>query len=315
MTTSPRIVMQPGSSDWRRRITASKIPGILNASKYSSPTKEFYLLRNAIDPDPDNEAMERGRDFEPVILDRFFRRYPELERVGAQTFSRTGIESWAAATPDDVAVHTDTTEIFCVEAKTDCYGDYQWGRPGTDEIPLGYYLQVQWQMHMADVARAYVVKLGPFFDEDEFIVEYDSTLAEKVESHCRAFYLNAMDPDGQPPEVDGHSATYDAIRRAHPEIDRTRRGQDWRVTRELAREFEDALAGVDAAEERLNLVKSKLLRVMGRARRAVVGTGKHTQVVATRQPTKTGVALYKMRRPIDWSLVVDDPTTPTHPDR
>ncbi|WP_280273429.1 YqaJ viral recombinase family protein [Nocardia wallacei] len=292
--------LEPGTGDWARKITASKIPGIFGASKYSSPTKEWYLLRGEVPPDGENEAIARGRDFEPVILDRFFRRHVELKRQGTKTFSRPGCEEWAAANPDDIGIDSRTGEAFGIEAKTDGRGDYQWGPAGSAEIPLGYFLQVQWQMHMSGIRRTWVTCLGPFYDETDYLVDYDGELSAQIEHHCREFHRSAMDPNGQPPDVDGHPETYGAIRRAHPEIERD---EDWPVAVDLAREFEAAVHGVDAADEALNLARSKLLRVMGNARRAVVGSGKGKQVVATRQPTKTGVALYKFRKPIDWDAV------------
>ncbi|WP_158608008.1 YqaJ viral recombinase family protein [Nocardia panacis] len=306
MTGVEVTALEPGSSRWSRKITASKIPGIFNASKFSSPTKEFHLLRGEIAPDGPSEATERGQDFEEIILRRFFRRHPELRQRGTRTFSRPGLEEWAAANPDDIAVNEHTGETFGVEAKTDGRGDYQWGPPGSTEIPLGYFLQVQWQMHMSGLRKTYVVCLGPFYDESEYIITYDPELAAAIEAHCAEFYRKAMDPTGEPPDVDGHGETYNAIRRTHRDIERD---WDWEVSIETAREFEAAVLGVDAADEALNLARSKLLRAMGNARRAVVGHGKNAQTVATRQPTKNGVALYKFRKPIDWHAA----TLPPHP--
>jgi len=305
MTGVEVAALEPGSVRWSRKITASKIPGIFDASKYSSPTKEWHLLRGEIDPDGPNEATERGQDFEEIILRRFFRRHPELRQCGTKTFTRTGLEAWAAANPDDIAANDRTGETFGIEAKTDGRGDYQWGPAGSAEIPLGYFLQVQWQMHMSGLRRTYVVCLGPFYDETEYLIPYDPDLAAAIEAHCAEFYRSATDPDGQPPEVDGHGETYNAIRRAHRDIERD---YDWQISVELAREFEAAVHGADDADEALNLARSKMLRVMGNTRRAVVGHGKNAQTVATRQSTKNAVALYKFRKPIDWHAATLPPT-------
>ncbi|MFD6217248.1 YqaJ viral recombinase family protein, partial [Nocardia salmonicida] len=245
-------------------------------------------------------------DFEGVILARFFRRHPELERIEAGTFTRPGLEGWAAATPDAMARHRVTGEVFVIEAKTDGRGDYQWGPTGSSEVPLGYYIQVQWQLHMTGVRRAYLVCLGPFYDETEHPIDYDRALAAATEKHCDEFYRMAQ--LGLPPEVDGHAETYNAIRRAHPDIDRGDH-EDWPISDELAHEFEDAVHALDAAEEALNLARSKMLRTMGRARRAVIGHGKNLQVIATRQPTKKGASLYKFRKPIDWIAAALPPIT------
>ncbi|WP_280421974.1 YqaJ viral recombinase family protein [Nocardia carnea] len=302
----PLLDLMPGGEAWSRQITASKIPGIFNASKYSSPTKEFYLLRGEVERDGENDATQRGRDFEPVILDRFFRRHPELERIEAGSFSRPGLEGWASATPDAMA-REQYGPTYVVEAKTDGRGDYQWGPAGSSEIPLGYYLQVQWQMHMTGARQAWVVCLGPYYDETDYLIAYDRGLAADIEAFAREFHANAMNPHGVPPKVDGHEETYNAIRRAHPEIDRGEH-EDWPISLDLAHEFDDAVNGLDAAEEAMNLARSKMLRVMGNARRAVIPGGAtakgkpKVQVVATRQPSKRGVALYKMRKPLDWTL-------------
>ena len=308
MTAVETAPLEPGTNEWQRYVTASKIGGIFNASKYSSPTKEFHLLRGEIEPDPPNEAIERGNDFEPVILARFFRRHPELEDLGPRTYTREDLAEWAAANPDSVARVRSTLELIGVEAKTDGHGDHQWGKPGTSEIPLGYYLQVQWQMHMSGMRRTWVVCLGPFYDDVEYIIDYDPGLGNHIEQVAHRFWLNAMDPDGIPPIVDGHIETYNAIRRAHPFIDRDPDLEDWEVSTDLAQEFEAALVDDALATERLNAARSTLLRVMGNARRAVLGKGrgKKAVVVATRRPVKNGVALYKMTKPIDWAAVEYD---------
>lgn len=300
MTATLLDTLTPGAGEWSRRITASKIPGLFNASKYSSPTKEYHLLRGEIDPDGTNDAIERGNDFEGVILERWLRRNPEWERIPSGTFARPGLESWAAGTPDAMARHRKTGEVITLEAKTDGRGDYQWGPTGSSEVPLGFYLQKQWQLHMTGCPRGVIVCLGPFYEETEHPIDYDAALAADIEAFTHEFWRNAMDPDGKPPQVDGHEETYNAIRRSCPEIERD---QDWPISFELAHEFEDAVHGLEAAEERLNTARSTLLRTMGRARRAVIGHGKNAQTVATRQPTKKGAsaALYKFRKPIDWA--------------
>ena len=285
--------LEAGSDAWARMITASKIPGIYGQSKFSSPTKEFHALRGEIPPDPDNTAMELGRDFEPIILARFFRRHPELTRQPHASYTRLGLEEWASATPDATA-HANGGRLIGVEAKVDAHDDYRW----TDEPPVGVWLQTQWQMHLSGARVTYVVKFGAFLAEDEYIVEYDRTQAEDMEDYLGWFHANAMDPNGVPPELDGHAETYDAIRRVNTLVDVD--ADDWDIGYDLAREFDNAVRGFDAAETALNLAKSKLLRVMGDARRAVIGEGKQRQTVATRQRTKKGVAIYKGRKPIDW---------------
>ena len=294
----------PGSPAWRQLVTASKVPGIMGATHRSSPTKEFHIMRGELDPDPPNEAMQWGHDLEPVILRRFFRAHPDLAEIMPGCWTRPGLE-WLAATPDAVAEHRETGERFVVEAKLDMRGNPEYGETHADDIPLTHYMQVQVQLYLLGIQRGWLARFGPFFDESHHLVELDVEFAEQLVRDLNTWWQNTM--AGIEPPVDGLPETYHAIRRAHPEIDRD---QDWPVAIDLAQRFTRAVAAAEAAETELNEAKSTMLRAMGRARRAVVpgtppgprGGKPQPQVVATRQPTGRGVALYGPRKPIDWDL-------------
>ena len=67
-----------------REMSASRLPGLMGFSKYSSPNDELQFSINAIDgkerPDIGNEAMAWGNTLEPVILEQ------ACARLGITTF-------------------------------------------------------------------------------------------------------------------------------------------------------------------------------------------------------------------------------------
>ncbi len=67
-----------------KEMSASRLPGLMGFSKYSSPNDELQFSINAIDgkerPDIGNEAMGWGNTLEPVILEQ------AAQRLGIEDF-------------------------------------------------------------------------------------------------------------------------------------------------------------------------------------------------------------------------------------
>ncbi len=67
-----------------REMSASRLPGLMGFSKYSTPNDELQFSINAIDgkerPDIGNEAMAWGNTLEPVILTQ------AAQRLGLESF-------------------------------------------------------------------------------------------------------------------------------------------------------------------------------------------------------------------------------------
>jgi len=287
--TAPAVTLKPGSAEHAALITGSKVAGIFGASKFSSPRKEFYLLRAEIDPDGETDAMVRGTMLEPSILNWFFHKFPQFDRVGGETtVLREGV-SWGAANLDDIAIDRETGERYNVEAKSDGRGDYQWGREYSSDVPLGYWFQVQWGMWISGLRRTYIPVLGPFLELKVFIVDYDEVEAEKMAAYLHTFYLNAKSDDAILPPVDGSEHTYDAIRTYHRDIEKD---LVHRTDYALARRRFDSMTALAAAEAEVNLVKSLILDEAGQAHKIIAPDG---QPLGNRQKTKKGVALYPPR--------------------
>lgn len=284
----------PGSPEWLRVVSSSKVSAILGLSPYESPRSLWHKMRGDIPPEPQTSAQARGTYLEAGILDWYFADYPGLTRIGHETTVRRDDLPWAICSPDDVATDPATGDSFPVEVKTDGRGVF--GEPGTDQVPLHYVVQGMWTCHIGGWDRIVYPVLGPWLDRADYVVAYDPALAREIEQRCYAFYRSLGD-DQAAPALDDTLATYDAIRAVAPIGD-----GDWECPPDLARDLCRARADIDTAQARHNLTRSRCLEAMGDAKRVVCGG----QVLAQKQRTKSGTALYPPRRPVDLSLL---PTT------
>jgi putative phage-type endonuclease len=181
----------PGSEEHRRLVTGSKIAAILGLSKFETPAELWHRMRGDVPPQESTPAMRRGHNQEAAILEWYFTEMrPDLEQTSAeQTFTRPDLP-WAAANPDAVATEltSDGDRIVFIDAKSIARDGGEWGKAGTDQVPLYYVTQMMWAMHMTHgpdglgVTRTYLVKHGPYVDQyDEFYVDYDPALAAQIQ--------------------------------------------------------------------------------------------------------------------------------------
>jgi putative phage-type endonuclease len=146
---------KPGSPEWARLVTASKVAGILSISPWDSQYKVWCVMAGLIPPDPENEAMRRGNMLEDAILNWWLADNPDAIELGRQVTCQIPDEPWAAATPDMIVYSAADVDspIEIVDAKTSS-DDEDWGRPGTDEAPKYYIASSMWQLAMHPAADA-----------------------------------------------------------------------------------------------------------------------------------------------------------------
>jgi predicted phage-related endonuclease len=295
MTALGTMAPAPGTAEWQRIGTASKVAAIVGLSRWESPRSIWHVLRGEVPADDGNnaEAKARGHYLEPGILAWWRDRHPEYTWAIPQHYATRDDLPWAAATPDLAcwrdgyqAAAGNTPEVV-VDAKTQ-RDDEDWGAPGTDEMPPHIAVQLTWQMHLSGARRAYVALLTAFLDLREYVLDYDPEVGAWLEQSARQFYDDAM-AGTTPPAVDGSKATWDVMRRLHPDIDAT---ADAQLDADLAARFLAAKAATAAAEAAEREAKSAVLEAMGSARLA-----KHGDViVARRQANRSGVSLVQVAK-------------------
>jgi putative phage-type endonuclease len=282
----------PGSAEWLRIVTASKVAAILGVSPWESPYSIWHRMRGELPPVEVTEAMKRGNFLEAGVLAWWQDRHPEFPDCTPQYWATRDDLLWAAATPDLRAIgrRADGPEIVVVDAKTASHAD-DWGTPGTDEIPTHYLTSTYWQLAMTpDATRAYVVLLGPFLEFSEYVVERDEAIQDDLIARCAKFYDSLS--GNVPPDLDDTVATFDTLKAMNPDIDKGERAE---IPADVAVEYVTAITDAKAATAREVGAKSALLAHMGDAQYATANGVR----IARRQPNKYGVSLIATATPAD----------------
>ena len=286
------VTLVPGSPEWARTITASKVGAIMGASKYASPTSVWHELAGLVEHDmrPASDAQFRGTMMEPYILAwAWERRHPDWKRDGDETTWTRDDLGFPAAANTDSHGRKDNGVPVIVEAKTVGWNSPldQWGEEGTDQIPLGYWWQLYFQMLLSGIHEARIARCGPGVDEHkEYVVLYDPNIGAALQKRLRDFYNSVL--MGTPPRPDGHEATLVTYKRAYREID----DSEWEIDPALAADLDRARAYEDDAVARKREAQSRILHAMGNAKFATVDGVR----MFRRQKSGKGVALYPVKR-------------------
>lgn len=276
--------MKPGSREWQRTMTASKVAAALGVSPWQSPFALWHEMKGLVEREPSNDAQRRGHYLEDGVL-AWWRDQNGIDHDGCEFTLQPEyrLDGWAAATPDMAACHPEHDTVL-VEAKTAAYDD-DWGDPGTDAIPAYYLSQCYWQMHVSGIHLCFVPVLTSRLRFAEYVVEYDAEIGADLEKRMRAFY-DSLAGD-EPPPLDNSTATFATLKRLHPDVD-----PDLTVEcdEDEARAFIAATSALKDAEAADREARSWALDRMGKARFLTANGIK----VARRQPSGKGIALYPL---------------------
>ena len=196
-----------GSSEW------AVVAGIFN--QYKSPLGVYNDKINGYEAF-DNIRMRLGRDIEPMVakwveeemdckvaIDGYVRFHPKYD--------------FLATNLDGVIHHADTTRSVLEIKTASSVARDTWGA----ELPIQYYTQIQGQMAVTGMKKAYVAILtfgyaGPeSFEIQEY--DYDKEFADMVINKCVDFWYNHIVPQHPPeattdsdikelyPQANGHS--------------------------------------------------------------------------------------------------------------
>lgn len=257
----------PGSPEWlaqrRARIGGSEIAAVLGLSPWESYFSLWHRKAGNIGGVEDTELMLWGRLLEEPIAQRFALRHPEFTVSPGGTFVNSD-RDYQLITPDRLLVPSpreDRDYWEPLEIKT-AYSDEEWGEEGTEEIPIYYRCQVMWALDVFQIPQC---RLAVYFgggEYREYIICYDDAEAAILRKRAEEFLTSLR--DGVLPELDGHAATYQAIRGLHPDIDP--RTVD--LPASVALPYLAALEDEKVAEEAKRWAAAEVAAVLGSARRA-----------------------------------------------
>jgi putative phage-type endonuclease len=265
---------EPGSDDWHAArangIGGSEIAAVMGLSPHESRFSLWHRKKGLIAPAEENDVMYWGKIHEPAICAEFAKRHPEDEVRPSPTYAAAG-RPWQVVNPDRLILDSEWKTTAIVEAKTsrDAEG---WGEEGTAEIPVHYRAQCQWYMDALTVPRCHVAVLIAGSEYREYVVDYDPADALHMRQAATEFMRTLADDER--PSIDGHSATYQAIREIPEGLDPI----DVEIPTLLRDRFYAAQDAAWAAEDELTACKSELLDAIGTGQRAVC----ERQRIATR---------------------------------
>jgi putative phage-type endonuclease len=256
---------EPGSDAWHAArangIGGSEIAAVLGLSPYESRFSLWHRKQNLIAPVEESDVMYWGKRHEPTICDEFARRHAGWDIRTSPTYAHAG-RPWQIANPDRLIVDDFGDTIAIVEAKTarDAEG---WGEEGSGDIPVHYRAQCLWYCDVLGVDRCHVAVLIAGCEYREYEVEADDDEAYMMRVSGQEFMRTLA--ASERPSIDGHSATYQAIRELPEGLDDV----DVEIPTLLRDRFHSAQDAAWAAEDELTACKGELLDAIGTGRRAV----------------------------------------------
>jgi len=256
-------LVEPGSDEWYQIVSASKISALTGRSPWDSAYAIWHRMKGLAPRLEATPAMIRGHLLEPAVAEWFAQQHPDWTVRTCGTFIAAGNERHTAA-PDRVIDKPDIDGVPDILEVKSTTMDYEWGTPGTDEIPDYYRDQVIWQLYVTGASRCHVAMIGPFLEFAEYVVDYDPKHAADLIRIVDKFL--ALLDDDQPPSVDSHGATFDTVRELHPTVEV---GTSIDLDEALARRYVDAINGAKVIDAELIGAKTAVLDALGDAKVAL----------------------------------------------
>lgn len=271
-----------------RGIGGSEIAAVVGLSPWVSRFALWHRKRGTLGKQALNAGMNWGHRLEDVVCQAFAETRDMLDVEKGGTYAHPD-RPWQIANPDRLLSDDELGYVGILEAKTaHQYDAHEWGE-GPEDIPPYYRCQVLWYLDVLGLPVAHLAVLIGGSDYREYEIPYVADEAEWLREQGAAFWRDVI--EGNAPEIDGHDATYTAVRELHPEIEK---GVNVELDPELWAEFTASKAEAEAAKTRHQKAKSQVLDQMGQANYAHV----NGLSVLRRQPGRGGsVSLYTISKP------------------
>ncbi|GAC70804.1 YqaJ viral recombinase family protein [Gordonia soli] len=284
----------PGTPEWLRQVSPSKIPALLGVSRFKSQYTVWHEMAGLVEPAPINEVRQDDFDYghaaELAAREYWLYKNPgwRLSR-GEVAYSNDAVPFPNLATLDLRASRGSLRKV--VEVKT-ARDKEEWGDDGSGDVPNDYAAQVIAQQHITEWTDepADIVVWFQYGKPKIYHVEYSAQLARAMFDRVADMWptIVARTP---PPALDDTVSTYETVRAQHPDIDGTTAVLD----PILARDFLTADADLKDLTKQHRGLKTRVLNSMGNAQHAVAGTPELP--IARRQPGARGaVSLFSITK-------------------
>lgn len=268
----------PGSPEWLKLMTASKVSALLGLSPFTSRFTLWHQMNGSLPGDGDSKEKRRGHFLEQGVTDWWASEHPDVKVLETGLW-RNRANPRYAATPDRML--TKGRGLWAgFEAKTSATSDENWGKSFSDDYPPYYRAQCLWQCHVIGLPRVHLAALTAYLDFREYVVEPAAGEIDYMIREVEAF-LADLDAGIPPSYSDGSDSTYKAMQKLHPDIARKQRAE---VHPEIAAAFIATKTDLDLAKARKNAAWTAMADAMGDANYAYCNGHK----IARRQAIKDG---------------------------
>jgi putative phage-type endonuclease len=269
-----------GSTEWhearRNGVGGSEVAPIIGISPFESRFALWHRKKGTIPAIDLKDELEWGHRCEPMVAQKYADSHPEFKVVEVGTYCHV-TRAYQIANPDRLLIGPSGA-VKPLEIKYSLFGD-GWGKEGTEEIPPYYRTQA---LHYIDTLGFSEIDVAVFIGGSATYREY--TIRENLEEQAWLReqvkdFLDDLDT-GTLPDIDGHDATYQAIKELHPEID----GETVEVPASIAFDYITTRQRAEEARTEAQRCTGQLADYIGNAKRATFG-GK---TIASRQARGDG---------------------------
>ena len=246
-----------GSDEWHDArsggIGGSEVGAILGLNEYESPISLWAKKTGKVEPEVvDNWSVRFGKAFETPILELWLDQNPDWWLfVNLGTYSHKDYD-FLRANVDAIVEHKETKELMVVEIKT---ARYSW-----TETPPSYKAQLLHYMDVLNIKRGVIVAVAGWNWWEDYI-DYDQFEADAQRQQLIKFWKYVTE-DIQP-DYDGADATYQTVRKLHPDID-----PEAEVEIDGVWDLANKQSEFDQVKAELTELKSRILDLMGNAKHA-----------------------------------------------
>ncbi len=237
----------------RKYIGASDVAPIIGVSPWNTASDIYYNKTAEFEvKDSGTKATNAGVLLEGSVID--FAAQTLDVKVKRNQFRVHKDIKWASATLDAMIVNSNEG----IEAKTTSM-PAGWGEERTDQIPIYYIAQCQWQMFVADLERVWVPCFMPDYSLDFklYVVERDDAVIAKLLKECTSFWENHVLKDVPPRHTTPAPRTIQRMKRVPEKV--------VPIQESLVDNYKKALEVSKRASKALKEAKMKMLEGLGDA--------------------------------------------------
>ena len=262
--------------EWRSKgLGGSDVAAVLGLSPWSSPYSLWAEKVGLVPRDPStSEAQEAGKMLEVALTPWFEARHPDMRVTGQQQQCEHPEKPWMRCTIDGKVHEAITRADYLIAVRAGMapppLGVAEWkvtqdtAESWAEQVPDYYACQATWNMLVTGTDRCWFGVLHTAFGRLKFRT-YEFVLHEGdarfVAERCERFWMEHV-VTGEPPAVDAHEATHDALNAQWP--DAAKNSMD--ATDELlalVAERDQWVQTQDAAEEQVERLSNRIREAMG----------------------------------------------------